>query len=86
MSVAISVACLVADWSASNVSFTYPGAQDYALRDVSFKLGQGQLCVSNDYLYSRLDVDIYAHASRLGDCRIKWLREVNDPEAHFPII
>ncbi|KAI0079057.1 P-loop containing nucleoside triphosphate hydrolase protein [Panus rudis PR-1116 ss-1] len=28
-----------------NVSFKYPGAQEYALRDVSFKLEQGQLCV-----------------------------------------
>ncbi|KAI0089816.1 P-loop containing nucleoside triphosphate hydrolase protein [Irpex rosettiformis] len=28
-----------------NVSFTYPGGNDYALRDVSFKMHPGQLCV-----------------------------------------
>ncbi|KAG1814414.1 P-loop containing nucleoside triphosphate hydrolase protein [Suillus subaureus] len=28
-----------------NVSFRYPGAEKYALRDVSFKIGAGQLCV-----------------------------------------
>ncbi|KAG2345392.1 P-loop containing nucleoside triphosphate hydrolase protein [Suillus weaverae] len=28
-----------------NVSFQYPGAEKYALRDVSFKIGAGQLCV-----------------------------------------
>lgn len=28
-----------------NVSFQYPGAHDYALRNISFKLEQGQLCV-----------------------------------------
>lgn len=30
-----------------HVSFRYPGAEKYALRDVSFKIGAGQLCVSN---------------------------------------
>ncbi|KAG1770215.1 P-loop containing nucleoside triphosphate hydrolase protein [Suillus occidentalis] len=28
-----------------HVSFRYPGAEKYALRDVSFKIGAGQLCV-----------------------------------------
>ncbi|KAH7926211.1 P-loop containing nucleoside triphosphate hydrolase protein [Leucogyrophana mollusca] len=28
-----------------NVSFQYPGTKDYALRNVSFKIGAGQLCV-----------------------------------------
>lgn len=28
-----------------NVSFRYPGSEQYALRDVSFKLSAGQLCV-----------------------------------------
>ncbi|KAI0301013.1 HlyB/MsbA family ABC transporter, partial [Multifurca ochricompacta] len=28
-----------------NVSFQYPGSQDYALRDTSFRVGPGQLCV-----------------------------------------
>lgn len=31
--------------SCRNVSFVYPGAQNYALQNVSFKLEQGQLCV-----------------------------------------
>ena len=29
-----------------NVSFRYPGSDQYALRNVSFKLSAGQLCVS----------------------------------------
>lgn len=29
----------------SNVSFKYPGATDYVLRNISFKLERGQLCV-----------------------------------------
>lgn len=29
-----------------NVSFKYPGTTEYALKDVSFKLEAGQLCVS----------------------------------------
>ncbi|KAI9507420.1 HlyB/MsbA family ABC transporter [Russula earlei] len=28
-----------------NVSFQYPGNEKYALRDISFRVGQGQLCV-----------------------------------------
>lgn len=28
-----------------NVSFKYPGSDDYALRNVSFKVDRGQLCV-----------------------------------------
>ena len=28
-----------------NVSFRYPGSEDYALRDISFKVNPGQLCV-----------------------------------------
>ena len=30
-----------------NVSFKYPGKDDFALRDVSFKIEKGQLCVSS---------------------------------------
>ena len=30
-----------------NVSFQYPGKDDFALRDVSFKIEKGQLCVSS---------------------------------------
>lgn len=29
-----------------HVSFRYPGSEIFALRDVSFKIGKGQLCVS----------------------------------------
>lgn len=29
-----------------NVSFRYPGSENFALRDVSFKIEKGQLCVS----------------------------------------
>ena len=29
-----------------NVFFRYPGSESYVLRDVSFKIGPGQLCVS----------------------------------------
>ena len=29
-----------------NVSFRYPGSESYALRNTSFKIGAGQLCVS----------------------------------------
>lgn len=34
-----------------NVSFTYPGGNDYALRDVSFKINPGQLCVRSPRLW-----------------------------------
>ena len=30
-----------------NVSFRYPGSENFALRDVSFKIEKGQLCVSS---------------------------------------
>ena len=30
-----------------NVSFRYPGSENFALRDVSFKIERGQLCVSS---------------------------------------
>ena len=29
-----------------NVSFRHPNKEDFALRDLSFKIGKGQLCVS----------------------------------------
>ena len=34
-----------------NVSFKYPDAKDYALRNVSFKLLPGQLCVRLLWLF-----------------------------------
>jgi len=36
------------------VSFKYPGSETFALRDVSFKIGRGQLCV-REPLYSTGD-------------------------------
>ena len=33
-----------------NVSFRYPGLDDFVLRDVSFKIEKGQLCVSPIFL------------------------------------
>lgn len=33
-------------WISRNVSFRYPDKEDFALRDVSFKIEKGQLCVS----------------------------------------
>lgn len=35
-----------------NVSFQYPGAERCALRNVSFKIGAGQLCVSNPLVWA----------------------------------
>jgi hypothetical protein len=34
-----------ADGTYRNVSFRYPDAHNDALKDVSFKIGKGQLCV-----------------------------------------
>jgi ABC-type transport system involved in cytochrome bd biosynthesis fused ATPase/permease subunit len=36
-------------WHLRNVSFRYPGSKSYALRRVSFRVQQGQLCV-REYL------------------------------------
>jgi ABC-type multidrug transport system fused ATPase/permease subunit len=38
-----------------HVSFKYPGTDTYALRDVSFKIEKGQLCVRS-WLYVSVDV------------------------------
>ncbi len=37
-----------------NVSFRYPGSEQYALQNVSFRLSAGQLCVSSLLLLLRL--------------------------------
>ena len=42
-----------------NVSFKYPGNETYALRDISFKVEQGQLCVITWILYD------WSHKSEL---------------------
>ncbi len=35
-----------------NVSFRYPGSEKYALRDISFRVERGQLCVNYFTLYA----------------------------------
>ena len=42
-----------------NVSFRYPGSENFALRDVSFKIEKGQLCVSpNAFNLPRFDAQL----------------------------
>jgi hypothetical protein len=64
-----------------NVSFRYPGSEKYALRDVSFEVGPGQLCVRPSVLYP------YRYESRLTSHRVvghpwsQWVREKHNREA-----
>ena len=36
-----------------NVSFKYPDREEYALRNVSFRIEQGHLCVRMPFVHSR---------------------------------
>lgn len=62
-----------------NVSFRYPGSENYALNDVSFKIGAGQLCVR-----SSLHEDVFKFAERssthTGHRRREWFWEEYDFE------
>lgn len=50
-----------------NVSFQYPGAERCALRNVSFKIGAGQLCVSNSAFraFSKCDYRLLSEQTAL---------------------
>lgn len=40
-------------WFFSDVSFKYPGSKSYALRNVSFEVKPGQLCVRRSWLWTK---------------------------------
>lgn len=61
-----------------NVSFKYPDAGKYALRNISFSLVPGQLCVRA--ALSRL-MELLVYTMLLGHCWSKWLWEEYDPQA-----
>lgn len=42
------------------MSFKYPGQEYYALRNVSFRIEPGQLCVSPTISYTRINGDIFS--------------------------
>ena len=66
-----------ADVSLRNVSFRYPGSETFALRNTSFKIKQGQLCVRPlgcPPLANRNDNGAHFCVIK-GDCRCKRLRQ-----------
>lgn len=63
---------------ARNVSFRYPGAEKYALQNVSFTIGAGQLCVSTvPFVMLFLTVLV-------GHCRSERLWQKHNLETHMP--
>jgi energy-coupling factor transporter ATP-binding protein EcfA2 len=61
-----------------NVSFRYPGAEKYALQNVSFTIGAGQLCVSTTSFVIHFLTMILDH------CRGERLWKKHSLETHFP--
>ena len=69
-----------------NVSFQYPGSKDYALHNVSFKIGAGQLCVSSPLhechrlLNFRLTIQVIVGVNGSGKSTIlKLISRIYDP-------
>ena len=67
-----------ADARHRDVSFKYPDADKYALKNISFKLLPGQLCVCN----SSIVMHFLTEDASLGDSREEWRREKHHIEAH----
>lgn len=57
-----------------NVSFKYSEKDDFALTNVSFKIEQGQLCVSDANISSGCDAEMLPS----GHCRREWIWEEHD--------
>jgi ABC-type multidrug transport system fused ATPase/permease subunit len=62
-----------------DVSFQYPGSEEYALRNISFKVGPGQLCVCfllGVYVQTLLIFVIF-----IGHYRFERIRKEHDSKA-----